>query len=106
MYWTEQHNIILCREVVFENPYVYKKGSPQRSETLKKIVDVLNKCDSPQFNVDHRAIWDHINALVNKYKKKIAVEERASGISPNEPSELDDLIQKIIALEESSPTDT
>ena len=98
MYWTEQHNIILCREVVFENPYVYKKGSPQRSEALKKIVDVLNKCDSPQFNADHRAIWDYINALVNKYKKKIGVEERASGISPNEPSELDDLIQKIIAL--------
>ena len=106
MYWTEQHNIILCREVVFQNPYVYKKGTPQRSETWKKIVDVLNKCDSPQFNVDHRAIWDHINALVNKYKKKIGVEERASGISPNEPSELDDLIQQIIALEESSPTDT
>ena len=44
--------------------------------------------------------------MVNKYKKKIRVEERASGISPNEPSELDDLIQKIIALEESSSTDT
>ena len=106
MYWTEQHNIILCREVVFQNPYVYKKGTPQCSETWKKIVDVLNKCDSPQFNVDHRAIRDHINVLVNKYKKKIRAEERASGISPDEPSELDDLIQQIIALEESSPTDT
>lgn len=87
MYWTEQHNIILCREVVFQNPYVYKKGTPQCSETWKKIVDVLNKCDSPQFNVDHRAIRDHINVLVNKYKKKIRAEERASGISPDEPSE-------------------
>ena len=106
MYWTEQQNIILCREVVFQNPYVYKKGTPQHSETWKKIVDVLNKCDSPQFNVDHRAIWDHINVLVNKYKKKIRAEERASGISPDEPSELDDLKQQIIALEESSPTDT
>ena len=106
MYWTEQHNIILCREVVFENPYIYKKGSPQRSETWKKIVDVLNKCASPQFNVDHRAILDHINVLVNKYKKKIRAEERASGISPDEPSELDELIQRTIALEESAPTDT
>ena len=88
MYWTEQHNIILCREVVFQNPYVYKKGTPQRSETWKKIVDVLNKCDSPQFNIDHRAIRDHINVLVNNYKKKIRAEERA--ISPDEPSELDD----------------
>ena len=99
MYYTEQLNIILCREVVFENPYVYKKGSPQRSETWKKIVDVLNKCAFPQFNVDHRAIQDYINVLVNKYKKKIRAEERASGISPDELSELDDLIQQIIALE-------
>ena len=105
MYWTEQHNIILCREVVFENPYQYKKGSPQRSETWKKIVDILNKCATPQFNVDQRAIRDHINVLINKYKKKIRAEERASGISPDEPSELDELLQQIIALEESAPTD-
>ena len=106
MYWTEQHNIILCREVVFENPYLYKKGSPQRSETWKKIVDVLNKCPPSQFNVDHRAIRDHINVLVNKYKKNIRADERASGISPDEPSELDEQIQQIIAIEESAPTDT
>lgn len=103
MYWTEQHNIILYREVVFENPYIYKKGTCQCSETRKKIIDVLNKCDSPQFNVDHRAIQNHIIVLVNRYKKKIRAEERASGISPDKQSELDDLIQQIIALEESSP---
>ena len=49
---------------------------------------------------------DHINVLVNKYKKKIRAEERASGISPDEPSELDELIQRTIALEKSAPTDT
>ena len=41
---------------MFENPYIYKR-SPQRSETWKKIVDVLNKCASPQFNLDHRAMY-------------------------------------------------
>ena len=75
MYWTEQHNIILCRELVFENPYVYKKGSPQRSEAWKKIVDILNKGDSPQFNVDHRAIWDHINVLVTSTRKKLELKK-------------------------------
>ena len=38
--------------------------------------------------------------MVNKHKKTIRAEERASGISP------DELIQQIIALEESAPTDT
>ena len=55
MYWNEQHNIILCREVVFENPYVYKKGSPQRSETWKKIVDVRRISQSPKSLNDE--IW-------------------------------------------------
>ena len=91
---------------MFENPYKYKKGSPQRSETWKKIADILNKSATPQFTVDHRAIRDHINVLVNKYRKIIRAEERVSGISPDEPSELDELIQQIIALEESAPTDT
>ena len=59
-----------------------------------------------KFNVDHRAIRDHINVLVNKYKKNIRADERASGISPDEPSELDEQIQQIIAIEESAPTDT
>ena len=74
MYWTEQHNIILCREVVFENPYIYKR-SLQRSETWKKIVDVLHKCASPQFNVDHRAIRDHIHVLVTRTRKKLELKK-------------------------------
>ena len=49
MYWAEEHNIILCRDVLFENPYKYKKGSPQRSETWRKIADILNKCATPRF---------------------------------------------------------
>ena len=55
-------------EVVFENPYMY-------SETWKKIVDVLNQCASPQFNVDHRAIRDDTNVLANKYKKKLELKK-------------------------------
>ena len=56
--------------------------------------------------MQHIAIRDHINVLVNRYEKKIRAEERASGISPDEPSELDGLIQQITALEQSSPIDT
>lgn len=43
---------------------------------------------------------------MDKHKKTLRAEERASGISPDEPSEQDELIEQIIALEESSPTET
>ena len=71
MYCTEEHNIILCRDVLFKNLYKYKKGSPQWSETWRKIADILSKCAIPcLMHVDHRAIWDQINVLVNKHKEK------------------------------------
>lgn len=70
MYWTEQHNIsILCKEVVFENPYIHKKnGSPQRSETWKKIIDVPNNViTAPHLN------FSEIYASSVEFQMKFAV---------------------------------
>ena len=39
--------------------------------------------------------------LVYKHKKKLLAEEKATGITSDEPTELDNLLDMIIALEES-----
>ena len=39
--------------------------------------------------------------LVYKHKKKLQAEEKATGITPDEPTELENLLDTIIALEES-----
>ena len=39
--------------------------------------------------------------LVYKHKKKLLAEEIATGITPDEPTELENLLDMIIALEES-----
>ena len=44
--------------------------------------------------------------LVNKHKRKVRAEEKASGTAPNEPSELENLLDTIIALEESSEAES
>ncbi|CAH3180031.1 unnamed protein product, partial [Porites lobata] len=44
---------------------------------------------------------DHVGILVYKHKKKLLVEEKATGITPDEPTELENLLDMIIALEES-----
>ncbi|CAH3033993.1 unnamed protein product [Porites lobata] len=76
MFWTHDHEAILCREVVNVNPYTTKKGSTQR-------------------------IRDHVGILVYKHKKKLLAEEKATGITPDEPTELENLLDMIIALEKS-----
>ena len=67
----------------------------------EKIVDTLNKCAVPKFRVDKRSVRDHVGILVNKHKKKLLVEEKATGITPDEPTELENLLDMIIVLEES-----
>ena len=39
--------------------------------------------------------------LVYKHKKKLLEQEKATGITPDEPTELENLLDMIIALEES-----
>ena len=44
MYWTSEHDVVLCREVVSENPFKTRKGSSQRSEIRDRIANTLNIC--------------------------------------------------------------
>ena len=53
------------------------------------------------FRVDKRSVRDHVGILVYKHKKKLLAEEKATGITPDEPTELENLLDMIIALEES-----
>ena len=102
MFWTHDHEAILCREVVSVNPYTTKKGSTQRSSMWGKIADTLNKCTVPKFRADKRSVRDHVGPrYVYKHKKKLLAEEKATGITPDEPTELENLLDMKITLEES-----
>ena len=85
MFWTHDHEAILCREVVNVNPYTTKKGSTQRCSMWEKIAD---KCTVPKFRVDKRSVRDHVGILVYKHRKKVLAKEKEPGITPDEPTEL------------------
>ena len=95
--------MFLCREVVNLDPFTSKKGSTQRSGMWEKIAQTLNECTVLRFSVDKRSVRDHIGIVVNKDKRKVRAKEKASGIAPGEPSELENLLDTIIALEAESP---
>ena len=93
---------MLCREVVSENAYNTRKGSSQRSELWDRIANTLNSSTKPVFVVDERSVRDHVGILINRIKKKLRAEERSSGIAPPEPTELEILVEKMVALEETA----
>ena len=67
----------------------------------EKIAQTLN-----EYTVDKRSDRDHMGILVYKHKRKVTAKEKASGIAPDEPSELENLLDTIIALEESSEAES
>ncbi|CAH3118764.1 unnamed protein product, partial [Porites lobata] len=105
MFWTKDHDLILCREVLNLNPFTTKKGSTQRSTIWDKVATTLNNCSCLAFNVDKRSVRDHVGILQNRHKKKLRAEEKATGIVPDGPTELENLLEQIIALEESAETE-
>ena len=50
---------------------------------------------------DQRSVRDRFTKLEKEFKRKRAIEERASGICPDEPDELDQALENIIEMAES-----
>ena len=98
MEWTSAHDVAFCREIMLVKPFKANKGSPKRGLLWQSIADNLNQMEKPQFRVTKRAVSERYNLLVGKFQKKMKEEERASEISP-EMSELDQLLEEIVAME-------
>lgn len=94
MVWTGDHEEILLREILIYEPFNHKLGTSPRGEAWKMIAETLNGLDCPKFSVNHRSVREKYSAMEKIHKKKMADEERASGVNP------DDLTSKEKALDE------
>lgn len=97
MRWTEEHDIVLCREVLVAQPYQYRAKSAERGSAWTSIANELNAVQEIRFCVTQKAVRDRMKLLVERHKKKTREEESASGISPEE-SEIDEALDTIIEL--------
>ena len=70
MEWTDFHDVLLAREVVFMNLFQRKSGSQERGSMLQGIADKLNGIQNPKFKVDGRAIRYRLNKLLSKHCTK------------------------------------
>ena len=67
---------MLCKEIIFVNPYSAKKKSIQRSALWQKIAENLNSVKDPCFIVEKRSVRDHIAILIQRFKRQHAQELR------------------------------
>ena len=101
MVWSNSHDLLLCREILVTEPYRYKVGTRERGQAWDTVANALNAVEGLRFVVDRRGVRERYANLDRNFTKKMAAEERASGITP-EKTELDDAIKSIMERKEGA----
>ena len=102
--WSEEHDILFLREVLFTDLFLYRKSSIKRGKVWDDIADKRNALDYPKFHVNQRYIGDKFNKLVKgtrRYQKKNCDELNELGIDPD-VDERSDLLEEIVEKMEST----
>ena len=76
--WREKHEMFLLREVIIHEPYKFKVGSTERGATWTVIASELE--GGLDMKVNQRSVREKFNRMIEGFKKKEAVEQRASGV--------------------------
>ena len=106
MEWSEEHDVLLLREMLGSNVFLVKKGSPARGLAWEAIVDRLNGMESPKFQLkDKRAVRERWVLLRKKFTKKMSEEEKESGISVDDLTEKEVLIEELVSREDTATAD-
>ena len=99
MEWTARHDILLCREMLVEEPFKHRKGSNERGKGWTNIANNVNNLEEKKFKVSQRGVRERFERLQKRYLDKMKMEAAASGISPPEETELDVLPEEITERE-------
>ncbi|XP_028415549.1 UPF0746 protein DDB_G0281095-like [Dendronephthya gigantea] len=99
--WNEQKDIHLLREIAAEGVLQHKAKSRDRGAGWQLVASKLGStCENVE--VTSRAVRDHFKALEKRHKARMAQEERASGISVEELSEQERLLEELVEINEAT----
>ncbi|CAH3104980.1 unnamed protein product [Pocillopora meandrina] len=77
MEWTDDHDILLLREMIASELFQFKKGSPDRGKIWESIQERLNKLDNPKFMIkEKRGVRDRWNLLQAKFKRTFSAKDK------------------------------
>ena len=99
MIWTDQHDEMLCREILSIEPSNYASGTVQRGEAWELIAENLNLITEVKFSVNQRSVRERCKLICTKYSAKMKNEERQSGIAPDEMTDLEKALEKELEKE-------
>ena len=95
---TEDHDLCLSQEILSLEPFKAKKGSIARGNIWDQITNNLNSLEIPKFRVSKRSVRERYTLLIEKLKKKLKEEEKASGIETS-MSDVEKALEEIMEKE-------
>lgn len=102
MKWSEEHDLMLCGEVLLLEPFKHPRQSKERGKIWGEIALSLNGISSPNFKVSKRSVRDRLTLLLAKYKEKMTKEEQGSGIACDDETEIEIALSEIIEKEQAA----
>ena len=97
MFWTEEHDVVLAREMLGNSPFAGTNCvTLQRGRKWNEIFERLLQIEAPKFKVHQRGVRERYGLLAKAYRRKIREEERASGISTPELTEVEQALEDLI----------
>ena len=56
MRWSEEHDLLLCREILVSQSFKFSFGSRERGYCWSAVATRLSECHQPKFTVDQRTV--------------------------------------------------
>ena len=98
MEWTEDHDLCLSQEIISLEPFKARKGSIARGNIWDQIANNLNSLEIRRYRVSKRSVRERYTLLIEKLKKKLKEEEKASGIETS-MSDVEKALEEIMEKE-------
>ena len=86
--WTTAHDVLLCKEILVQKFYKFKKGSNESGRIWTQISENLNSVTTIKFKLNQRVVRERFDLLLGRCRQQSKEEAKASSASP-EPTELD-----------------
>ena len=69
MKWTEERDLVLCREILTFELYQYKIGTTETGNLWHMIEKALNEIEKPKFQVTQKGVRERFSLKKHKAKK-------------------------------------
>ena len=94
--WDEKKDKILLREVRQKEPYIERSGSKEAGQKWSEIAAAINShADFAMMPRDQRSVGERFTKLLNDFNTKMNKEEKAFAISPDDLSEVEQILEEI-----------